>query len=149
MKRKVERPPQRRPTPPDDRRSCPICLARVAPERYADHYARCLCRRAELDRLEAVLSSPEPEERGPLTSEGYPIGHCPLCRRRVGLVPDGTGGYKCHEIVRLRADEPHCCDGQPSGGRRGKLLYLNPEVATTERVNRSRLRPKDGGPHGA
>ena len=139
---KGKQPP--RPKAKDDRRQCPICLDRVPPERYAEHHARCLRLRAELERLDAALEPMSAQPPGPRTSDGFPVGQCPLCHRRVCRV-----GRRYHEITQSRAGEPHLCDGHPSGGRRTHLLYVNRRAAITKRVNSARRRPKNGGPRGA
>ncbi|MDP9373245.1 MAG: hypothetical protein M3Q65_12490 [Chloroflexota bacterium] len=139
--------PKRPPPAPPHGQLCLICLDRVPPERFAEHHARCLQRRAELEQLEAQFQRP-PELRTPgrHTRDGYAIDHCVLCHRRVCLVPNNADGYTYYEIAQARASDPHACDGMPTGGRHGKLVYVDPAASTTNRINRLRRQPKHGGP---
>ncbi len=129
----------------DNRRLCTICVTRVSPERWAEHYDRCLRKRAELAQTN-TKSSPSPSKRpSQRKSRGPRIDHCPLCHRRVYRVGGGAGGFRYNEITRSGRGERHLCDGQAFGGRRTQLLYVSPEAAVTKRVNSSRRRPKNGG----
>ncbi len=118
--------------PAGSTRECPVCDMRVSTDGFDRHHAECLRLHAALERLKAA-SRPTELEKESRTHDGYRIDHCPLCHRRVCLVPDGTGSNRTHEIVQTRMGERHVCDGMTSGGRRSQLFYASSQAGVLKR----------------
>jgi hypothetical protein len=122
---------------------------RVDTEQFPKHLARCERYRAEIQAIEARESRTALPPTPPRTTlDGYPIDHCPRCKRRICLVPVGANAYEDHDLEHFRAGEVHLCDGQVAEDRGKQLVYVNPEAGATWRVTNSKHRRKSGGPRG-
>jgi hypothetical protein len=110
---------------------CPTCGLAVPHIHLAEHRKRCELRNAKPRQQQPISPETTSKRRHITTCEGYEITSCWDCGRRVCLVPKDGNTTITHEIAPGgTVGDMHLCDGEKTGDRRSKLIYVDPRAAS-------------------
>lgn len=120
---------------------CPICRGKFLERHYQRH--RELCSRERWAATTQQGMTPSAQRRIQAlqeTEDGYATQSCPICGRRVCVVPDGGFVQRFDIVNHRKSSVPHQCSD--SEGRRSTLIYVNPKVGIIAQANKKRGRRK-------